>query len=56
MCTSGEHALRLVDEKLLEPTGGLLTWSFQALPTNKNMTVIKEKDESASINHTCKET
>ena len=45
----------LIEEKLLEPTRGLLIWSSQVLPTNRNMTA-GEKDESASINHTCKET
>ena len=44
--------LGALHEKLLEPTGGLLTWSSQALPTNRNMTVVKKKDESASTNYT----
>ena len=30
-------------EKLLQPTGGLLSWSSQAPPTNKNMTAVKKK-------------
>ena len=30
-------------EKLLEHTGGLLTWSSQVLPTNRNMTAVKKR-------------
>ena len=41
----------VVREKLLEPMKGLLTWSSQALPTNRNMTVVK-KNESASTTYT----
>ena len=45
----------LRSEKLLQPTGGLLSWSSQAPPTNKNITAVKNKMSQLPLTKLAKE-